>query len=128
MCYSYAATASFSLFAAWYPITHTAPTRASPMRSVRLPGTRRVSPPTMQRILSHHFMLRNTKPLKPAATPKIPIMLVMVIITTSGAVGLMKSIAGFMAMMYGTMNAAMARRLALNAVFIGPAFAMAAPA
>ena len=69
------------------------------MRSVRLPGIRRVSPPTMQRILSHHFMWRNTKPLKPAATPKIPIMLVMVIITTSGAVVLMKSIAGFMAMM-----------------------------
>ena len=47
--------------------------------------------------------------------------------TSMGRVS-MKSIAGLKAKIYGMMNAAMARRVALSAVFMGGALAMAEPA
>ena len=106
-------------------ITITAPTSTIPIISVRAPGMSSVIPPAMQRIRSRGFMLLYMYPERPEETPNIPITAVMHIVTIDNGVLSISSNEGFRANMYGTINAAIASRVALNAVFIGGAFAIA---
>lgn len=99
-----------------------------PIKSVMIPGYISRRPPSIMDIRSSIFISLNTYPLMPADTPKIPTSDVMIISITSKALVSIKSMAGFRPKTYGTMKAAIARRVALIAVFIGEAPAMAEPA
>ena len=106
----------------------TAPTSTIPITSVRVPGMRSVIPPAIQRIRSRGFILLYMYPERPEETPNIPITAVMHIVTIENGVLSISSNEGLRANMYGTINAAIASRVALKAVFIGGAFAIALPA
>ena len=101
---------------------------AIPARSVIVPGMIRQRPPTTARILWMGFILVTIYPSRPPATPVRPTREVTMMITTWTTSASMNSIAGLKAKIYGTMKAAIARREAFKAVFMGLDLAMAEPA
>ena len=102
--------------------------RPRPMKSVSEPGMISARPPPMVSRRSTMFMFVRRYPDRPAATPIMPSVAVMVISTTSYHTVSMNSSAGDAANTKGMMNAPMASRVAVTPVFIGLPLAMAAPA